>query len=238
MGHWLLGHHGPSLWQGTLASAKGEGERPCVLRCSPTGLRAGDGLHGGDEGKWYGHPATLCRWARLSSCRLWGSSRAHPRPADVGDPAQELAQRHWEVFVGTGKRRLPERERVSASTGMNQGDGSTAKKENEAVFTEICLFLTRVCARLLQHPTAHPVLQGSHGPHTLCEGQETLHGSGGFWGQELHRPRLGCGLWQTPANGSRSHMSVRKSTSSRSTSQIHGETDRPADRGGRVPEDG
>lgn len=125
-----------------LASAKGEGERPCVLRCGPTGLRAGDGLHGGDEGKWYGHPATLRRWARPSSCRLRGSPRAHPRPADVGDPAQELAQRHWEVFVETGKRRLPERERISAGMGMNRGDGITAKKEKEAVFTEICLFLT------------------------------------------------------------------------------------------------
>lgn len=49
--------------------------------------------------------------------------------------------------------------------------------------------------------------------------------AGGFWVQELCRPRLGHGLWQTPANGSWSHMSVRKSTSSRSTSQIHGETD-------------
>lgn len=124
--------------------------------------------------------------------------------------------------------------------GTNQGDGITAKKEKEAVFTEICLFLTRVCARLLQHPTAHPVLQGSHGPHTLCEGQENPHGSGEFWGQELLRPRLGRGLWQTPANGSWSHTSVRKSTSSRSTSQIHGETDRQTGRprrarpGGRV----
>lgn len=77
---------------------------------------------------------------------------------------------------------------------------------------------------------AHPVLERSHGPHTLCEGQENPHGSGGLWVQELHRLRLGRGLWQTPARGSRSHVSVRKSTSSRSTSQIHGETDRQTGR--------
>lgn len=50
----------------------------------------------------------------------------------------------------------------------------------------------------------------------------------GFWVQELHRPRLGRGLWQTPANRSRSHE--RKTTSTRSTSQIHAETDRQTGR--------
>lgn len=84
---------------------------------------------------------------------------------------------------------------------------------------------------------AHPVLQGSRGPRALCEGQENPLGSGGLWVQELRTPRPGRGLWQTPANGS---WSVRKSTSSRSTSQIHGETDRQTGRprrarpGGRV----
>lgn len=225
MGHWLLGHCGPSLWLGALASAKGEGERPRVLRCGPSGLRAGDGLHGGDEGMWYGHPATLCRRARPSCCRLRGSPRAHPRPADVGDPAQELAQRHWEVFVGTGKRRLPERERVSAGT-ERPGHGVTAKKEKEAALTEICLFLTRACARLLQHPMAHPA------PFARARKTPAALGGSGWPGRGTGSGRqLPTGWW-----------SVRNSTSSRSTSQIHEETDRQTDRaagrGGRVPEDG
>lgn len=78
---------------------------------------------------------------------------------------------------------------LAPAQGGSQGDGIMTKKEEEAGFTEICLFLTRACARLLQHPMAHPVLQGSRGPHTLCEGQENPHGQG----------VLGAGAVQTQA---------------------------------------
>lgn len=86
----------PSLWAGTLASAKGEGERPCVLRCGPTGLRAGDGLRGGDEGRWYGHPATL----QQSEQKRWDETGRTTHEMKPPSPAVSAAQ-----CCGTGTDR-------------------------------------------------------------------------------------------------------------------------------------
>lgn len=78
---------------------------PVSSSAVPLAPGRGYGLHGSGEGSWDGHPATL-RWrARPRSCHVPGSSRAHPRLADVGDPAKELAQRQGDFFGGTGKRR-------------------------------------------------------------------------------------------------------------------------------------
>lgn len=90
----------PSLWPGTLASAKGEGERPHVLRC---GLRAGDGLHGGHEGRWYGHPATL----QQSEQRRWDETRRTIHRMKPLRPAISAAHLLWEQDR-PGRSALPE----------------------------------------------------------------------------------------------------------------------------------
>lgn len=86
------------------------------------------GNPGSKERDWKGW-RYLRRRARPRSCRVPGSPRAHPRLADVGDPAKELAHRQGDFFGGTGKRRLPERARVIAGEGKSGRKGVTTRKK-------------------------------------------------------------------------------------------------------------